>query len=358
MPLTPLDPDSPDARSRHLLVLPADVAPDEVETLAVSRFPRAEWEVEPISAASRGGGVFGGRSTPGAPGVLRLSRHSTLNGPFGLDDGAAAALGLPAAATIAYVSHAPVERGPEPWAVGGDRDGLRRAFPDGLPVRDEERTVSWLVAAARRLGGAVRIAPRDAAEAAAVLVPDPAAAVDLTVWSDIWLEPDAALAVMRQAVPRAYLNLPSASWEGPPRGTGERPVPGAEDLDEERRRALHAVADERDIATLTDPPPMHGYGALVDLQLDGMIALEVSGETLLPPVIAAVPWASQGAVAYRVRWEPADLEQREAERPSLQHRVERGRAAPLVIAITRAVHQAVGGEITDMMDFVVDPADL
>jgi hypothetical protein len=38
--------------------------------------------------------------------------------------------------------------------------------------------------------------------------------------------------------------------------------------------------------------------------------------------------------------------------------VARGRAAPLVVAVARAVHATVGGEITDAMEFVVDPADL
>jgi hypothetical protein len=154
------------------------------------------------------------------------------------------------------------------------------------------------------------------------------------------------------------LNLPTTPWGGPASGTGDRPAPGAERLDAEVRRALHRAADDHDIATLTEPPPMQGYGCLADLELDGIIALEVAGETTLPPVIAAVPWAAQGAVAYRVRWEPPDLEDANAERPSLQHRVARGRSLPLVVAVTRSVHAAVGGEITDEMDFVVDPADL
>ncbi|WP_024286500.1 hypothetical protein [Cellulomonas sp. KRMCY2] len=359
MALPPLDPSSDDATRRHLLVLPADVGPDELETLAVSRFPRAAWEVEPTAASARTGGGARGPRVPVSPaGILRLSRHSTLHGPFTIDRTTATALGLPMSAGIAYVVHATVERGERPWPTGGDRDGLRRAFPDGLPVRDEERTVAWLVAAARRLGGAVRAAPPRAGVAGALLVPDPAAAVDLTVWTDIWLEPEAALAVIRQAVPRAYLNLPSGRWNGPPQGTGERPVPGTEAMDPARRRALHAAADDHDISNLTSPPPMRAYGALADLDLDGMLAVEVSGETRLPPVIAAVPWAAQGAVAYRVRWEPADLEDMESERPSLSHRVARGRATPLVIAVARAIHKAVHGEITDAMDFVVDPLDL
>lgn len=356
MPYPALDPTSADPALHHLLLLPGDVGPDEVETLALSRFSRAAWDRPPGGTAVRtaGGGSRGSR-TGAPPGALRLSRHSVLVGPFTVDRGAANALGVPPSAGQAYVVEAPVERGATPFPYGGDRDGMRRAFPGGLPVRDEARTVAWLIAAARRLGGAVRTSARGGSPAT-LLVPDPAAAVDLTIWTDIWLEPDAALTVMRQALPRAYLNLPTPQWAGPRRH--ETPVPGTEPLTPEMRRALHAAADEHDIRALVDPPPMTGYGALADLDLDGMIALEVAGETRVPPVIAQVPWAAQGAVAYRVRWEPTDLADREQERPSLQHKVARGRAAPLVVALTRAVHKAVGGEITDIMDFIVDPADL
>lgn len=352
-----LDPAAPDVAGRHLLVLPADVEPVEVEILAVSRFPRAAWEVDPGTTPEPGSGR-GGRGGGTAAGVLRLSRHSTLTGPFTVDRGTVTALGLPTAVGTAYVVTAPTERGDPPWPTGGDRDGLRRAFPHGLPVRDEERVVGWLIAAARRLGGGVRVPAAEPDEPPVLLVPDPAAAVDLTVWSDIWLDPAAALTVARQALPRAELNLPAGGWAGPPTGTGVQPVRGTEEMDAADRRALHLAADERDLAVLRDPPPMQAYGALADLELDGIIALEVAGETSLPPVIAAIPWAARGAVTYRVRWEPFELEEMEAERPSLTHRVARSRATPLVIALTRAVHNAVGGEITDAMDFVVDPADL
>ncbi|WP_225752670.1 hypothetical protein [Actinotalea sp. Marseille-Q4924] len=352
MALPSLTADDPEVLSHHLLVLPGDVGHDEVEVLAASRFPHAHQETPPTLTPPRPVGARGLRTSQPPPGVLRLSRHSTLVGPFTLDPPTASALGVPTSAGLAYRLHAPVERGTPPLQEGGDRDGLRRAFPDGLPIRDEERTLGWLLAAARRLGGAVRTAT------ATILVPDPAAAVDLTVWTDIWLEPDAAVTVMRRAAPRAYVNLPTTRWGGPPPGTGERPVRGADALDDAQRRALHAAADERDMATLTAPPPMTSYGCLADLELDGMLALEVAGETQLPPAIAAVPWAARGAVAYRVRWEPPEIEELHAERPSIQHRVARGRALPLVVALTRAVHAAVGGEITDEMDFVVDPADL
>ena len=152
MPVPPLD--LRDAVGRHLLVLPGDVGPEEVEVLAVSRFPRATWEQAPGSVRPGGHGRRG--AVPA--GVLRLSRHSTLVGPFLVDHATTVDLGVPPAAGQVYVLHAPVERGEAPWAGAGDRDGLARAFAAGMPVRDEERVVTWLVAVARRLGGAVRVA--------------------------------------------------------------------------------------------------------------------------------------------------------------------------------------------------------
>lgn len=331
---------------RHLLALPGDLGHDEVEALAVSRFPRAAWEVEPAPATRS--------SRAPRPGVLRLSRLSTLVGPYALDRAAVHELGLPTSAGQAFVIEAPVERGEAPWPGGGDRTGFGRAFPHGLPVRDEQRVLDWALAAARRLGGTLRVVAEPDGPGV-VLTPDPAAAVDLTVWSHLWLEPDAALVVMRRAIPRARLNLPDDAWSGP---AVHGAVPGTEVLTTEQRRALHEAADVYDRAALEEPQPMYAFGALADLDVDGVVALEITGETDLPPTVAGLPWASRGAVAYRVRWEPPDLEDLESEHPPPQHRVARGRATPLVVAVARAVHATVGGEITDAMDFLVDPADL
>lgn len=353
MALPRLD-DVDDLDAHHVLVLPSGIGPESVEILATSRFPRAAWEHH---ATPPQVGARAPRLAAQPAGTLRLSRLTTLVGPYQVDRGTATELGLPIGTGSAYVLHGPTERGAPPWAgATGDRDGLARAFPDGLPVRDEARMLDWAIAVARRLAGAVRTAAGQDGRAPVVLTPDPAAAVDLTVWSDRWLDPDAALAVMRQALPRAYLNLPAGTWQGPPSDLGR--VPGTEALTDAQRAYLRAEADAFDRAMLADPAPMDTYGLLADLDLDGFVALEIGGEPSPPPVVAGLPWAANGAVAYRVRWEPVDETELEQERPSLAHRVARGRATPLVVAVARAVHGRVGGEITDMMGFVVDPADL
>jgi hypothetical protein len=344
-------PFNPAEASHHLLALPGDVVHEEVQILASTRFPRS------VGATAEGSSRRDARRTS-APRTIQLSRLSSLVGPYGLDQAAARELGLPGAMGVVYALRAPVERGEPPWPESGDRNGFGRAFPAGLPVRDEARVLDWALAAARRLGGALRTAPGPGGRPGTVLIPEPAAAVDLTVWSDVWLEPEQALAVMRQAVPRASLNMPGAVWQGPPPGVGERAVFGAEVLTAEQRAAIHAAADGFDRAALADPEPMRAYGALADLEADGLLALEVSGEPEPPSVIARLPWAGAGAVTYLVRWEPPDLDDLESEHPPTAHRVARSRVTPLVVAIARALHRTVGGEVTDMMGFIVDPADL
>lgn len=356
MALPALD-DVDDLDDHHLLVLPTGIGPESVEILATSRFPRAAWEAP--GAAAPQPGARAPRVAAPPPGVLRLSRLTTLAGPYRLDRGTATELGLPVGSGTAYLLDTPTERGNPPWSgTTGDRDGLARAFPEGLPVRDEARMLEWAIAVARRLAGVVRTAAGPGGRAPVVLAPDPAAAVDLTVWSDLWLDPDAALVVMRQAIPRAYLNLPAGTWQGAPSDARELRVPGTEPLTDAQRQYLHAEADAYDQAMLTEPAPMTSYGLLADLDLDGFIALEIGGDEAPPPVIAGLPWVAQGAVAYRVRWEPVEEADLEQERAPLAHRVARGRATPLVVAVARAVHAKVGGEVTDMMGFVVDPADL
>lgn len=377
--LTRLPADDPGLRDRHILALPADVAADEVEVLAVSRFANARWEETPQDTLQPRGiigpmtAALGIRSVGSATiptRTLRLARLSTLNGPFRMETVDAVSLGLPTTSTLAYVLVCPRERGEKPYP-GGDRDGLKRAFPDGMPIREEERVLQWMVAAARRLGGSVRTG-----ENGTVLTPDVDSAIDLTVLSDSWLEPAEALAVVQQVLPRARLSEATGTWTGPAPGVGRdaagRPGWVAEAggrglsaalerhgvADEAERRRLMDEASAYDELMLAVPPVPEAYGVLVDLGHDGMLAVEAGVETSLPPLMRDLPWTQGGVVAYRVHWEPPFIEELEAERPSFEHRVARSRAAPLVQAVARVVHAAIGGEIADEADFLVDPEDV
>ncbi|WP_421735377.1 hypothetical protein [Cellulomonas sp.] len=368
----------PTLRSRHLLGLPEDVGADEVEVLAISRFAQARWEdsdvvpqprgiMGPMTAAL-GIRAVGSSTTPAR--TLRLARLSSLTGPYRVEAEDAVSLGLPTTSTVAYVLVAPRERGEKPYP-GGDRDGLKRAFPEGMPIREEERVLQWLVAAARRLGGSVRIG-----EHGTILTPDVDSAIDLTVLSDSWLEPAEALAVVQSVQARARLSQAPGSWTGPQPGVGRdatgrpgwvaeaggRGLSAALDRygvdDEAERQRLMDEASAFDELMIAVPPVPEAYGVLVDLGHDGMLSVEAGVETTLPPLMRSLPWTQGGVVAYRVHWEPPFIEELEAERPSFEHRVARSRAAPLVQAVARAVHGAIGGEIADEADFLVDPEDV
>jgi hypothetical protein len=330
-----------DVLGRHLLALPAGPGPDEVGMLAVSRFAAARWEESES-------GLEGARA-------LRLGRLSRLVGPFPVTPGDAMSLGLPGATGAAWLLDCPAERGAPP-GPGGDRDGLKRAFGGAMPVREEERAVQWLVAVARRLGGAVRIGGTGT-----VLTPDPGAQVDLVLYTDRWLEPSQLLATARQVVRRAK-----------PSGAGNRYVGRDEPIDprlaahlgrhgvrdEQERRRLAAEAAAYDAYMMSHPQPDVRYGIEADLDVDGILVVEVTGQDEVRLVRPSLPWTRGGLVAYRVHWEPAELVELELERPSLAHRVARGRAAPQVRSVARALHAVVGGAILDESEFPVDPSTL
>lgn len=337
-------------QARHLLALPDDVLVDEVETLAVSRFAGARWDVVPpgvvpLTPAPKVAG-------PREPGVLRTSRHTTLTGPY------APGPGMPPGTAQVFEVVSPRERGEPPYPGGGDRDGLGRAFAAGLPEKEEGRATRWLVDAARRLGGSFGVDLDVDGRPSVVLTPDQGVTVDMTLYTDVWLEPDAAQSVLQRVDRRVRLALDAEPWQGPPDGIAEKPLYPGEKMDPEFRRRLHAEAEKNDIESLENPPPLDGYGLMLDLGVDGIVAVEIGGEDALPLLLRALPWTADGAVAYRIRWEPADLVAAQDEVPTLDHRVARKRVGELVADLARVLHGTVGGEIADEAGFLVEPADL
>ena len=344
-------------QAHHLLVLPAEVEIEEVELLALSRFPATRWEVAPASGAD---GLL-------APGLLRTSRHTTMIGPYALPPSIAQQVSPhadddEAGASFVMDVSVPRERGEAPEPGAPDRDGIGAAFVAGLPVREEDRVVRWLIAAARRLGGAVVVdwgdldpaGPTNAEHAPDVLMPgghgpdgyilcpDPDALIDLTVFSDVWLAPEAGLMSVRAVAPEARFAPGGRAWEGPP----------------DQLAMVNPAADDFDIAALTADVPPTGYAIHIDLGAGDLIAIEIGGEEVLPASLAGLPWASDGALAYRVQWIPCDFTELELPDPSGSHRVKREQAGRRVEAIARAIHHVVGGEIADQGDFLVNPEDL
>ena len=157
-----------------------------------------------------------------------------------------------------------------------------------------------------------------------------------------------------------------------PSGAGDRFLGNDESLDPRLEAHLerHGVQDERersrlaaeaaayDAYMMSHPQAATGYGIEADLGMDGILTVEVSGLDEVPLVLSSLPWTRDGVVAYRVHWEPTDFVELELERPSLAHRVARGRATPQVRGVARALQAVVGGAILDASDFPVDPSTL
>lgn len=323
---------APTETARHLLGLPEDVELEEVELLALSWFPHARWQVRPA---------------PLSAGVLRLSPLTTVAGPYATPAGR-----LPddTSCVLDVVTARHREGPPHPGTT--DRDGIGRCFPLGLPAGPEAEVARWLVAVARRLRGSVLVDGRH------VAVPDPEASVDLTVYTDVWLDPSAALAVVREIEPGARPAGQGADWAGPPDGIAARDLSAAGGMTLDQRRAVQEAAEHRDLEVLSAGVVLDGYGVEVDLGRSGVVHVEVAGEGLPPVSLQGLPWARTGAVAYRVRWLPEDDRALHLEHVGPELAAARAHAAALIVELARALHAAVGGEIADDADFLIDPEGL
>ena len=318
------------AEPRHLLALPSDVTPDEVEALAVSRFDDAGWT---------------------GPSSLRLTGPALLTGPWRLDDALRQALDLPGWAVTAMLLRCPVQRSaPVPRELLG-LGGLLDAFPDGEPVEVEGEVLRHLLAQARRLGGALRLAGTGA-----VLVPDPATAVDLTVHAPVWLDPDACREVLTTVLPGVRLLHEDLTTDAVAAEPQRPDIPTG--LDDDERAWLHAEAAALDRAVLAQPQVLDGYAAVAPVGPDratagDMLEIGVAGDVPPAPVLRALPWARAGVVTYEVRWRPADPQAALGARPSLAARRHRDAGRRAVERAARALHEVVGGELVDDDGFLV-----
>ncbi|QOR70382.1 hypothetical protein IM660_17595 [Ruania alkalisoli] len=321
------------ALARHLLALPDDVTVEEVEALALSRYPRAHWVADD---------------------VLQLEEETYLSGPFLVTAADRAELGLPVWAEHAYLLTCPPERGgPVPeelQAVGG----LLAAFGQGSVEGMERAAVEVLCAMGRRLAGVVRTSTGH------VLEPGPMAGVDLVVHAPVWLHPDALVHVLRPALPGVRLlaepdppRTLSSSANHPSNAEQLSVRPGVRELDEGERAWLHAEADAYDAHALNEPQVTEAYGAVSPYPDGGTIGVSVEAEVLVPLVLAGLEWAATGTIAYSLRWYPADpvaLEQHRAGRVVLDQRED---ARTRIEAAARAIQAATDGEVTDDDQFLV-----
>lgn len=253
--------------------------------------------------------------------ALRVSRHSRIEGPF-TDSVARQKLGIPQQNPELFVIDCPRERGEPPFLNLPERTGISRACPDGLPIRDEGRVLNWAVAVARRLGGTLRVAP-----SGTILRPDIESSVDLTVLSQVWLDPQAARKVASAALPHV-----------------------------EFHRALTPF-DEVSTAEFLSLEVSEAYGLGSDLEADGRVDVLAGLADDIPLALRPV-WQDATVISYQVRWTPLEIEDLEQEIPSLDTRIARRRAFDLVARVAAHLHGAIGGHIVDDDWFLVDPTEL
>ncbi|MDR2454706.1 MAG: hypothetical protein LBD51_09325 [Bifidobacteriaceae bacterium] len=320
------------ADTHHILALGGDIEAGELALLAATRWKRVEQ----------------------AMGEIGLSRYSSLFGPYKVGAALGATLGLPRGLHQAWIANTLTERGDPPFLRALDPTGISRAFPTGLPVREERRVADFLVAAARRLGGVVRFHG-----SGLMVAPVPDGALDLSVFSPLWLEPEAALATARAVVPRFRLAIDWHAFAPTPQAPAAETLgdPGLA-VDPARRNEALAAARAGDAAALAGQPSLDRYALTADLGPAGTLVIEISGVDQPPGALREVPWAAPGAVEYAVRWIPRNPEHLLMEFPPAEHCQTRAQMASLLAGIARVIYQTVGGEVLDSDGFPIDPTDL
>lgn len=221
------------ANSHHLLLLPKEHTGEELEALAISVWDEAGWT---------------------APGTLHLTEGATLEGPWTLPDSDCNGWILRCAASRA-AAPSPAIMEIDPWA---------RAFPDGMPVGTEYKTLVTLHRIARRLDGKLRLAGSDT-----VMAPDRESAVNLRIYAPDYLPS----AYLREVLEEYFPNL---------EGTGT------------------AVAAAMGVAvTPTDTPP---YAFLLPVGLRSKIIVGIRKIDQPPRVLRWEPWSRRPAFLYEINW--------------------------------------------------------
>ncbi|WGW11992.1 hypothetical protein LWF01_18205 [Saxibacter everestensis] len=341
-------------QSTHLLLLDGEVEPSDVVILLQTRLP----------TLTRIDGEH-----------WRLSRHGSVVGPVELTAADRVALGIDETIEAVFGLEIPREREASPppsWLA--DREGLHLAFPEGLPTRGEGRALELLIDVARRLHLSIRLADEPStgarpdepstgarpdehsgsgAPAPRIITPDPGDAVDLCVFSAYWLSPETLEPLARRVAPTAELAIATQEWHGPPPGLVNEPGDGADaDLTEEQRVALHARSDQFDAEALAGEEVLDGYAIVCPLP-GGAIELRVHVAEELPAALGGIDWGDIDVTEYEVRWTDAGEERYTAD-PSEEFIEARESARPIVERLSRALAEAVNGEIVDEFGFLVN----
>jgi hypothetical protein len=320
-------------RSHHLLLVPSTSSVEEVSELAAARVMYGDLVHD---------------------GEVALGRHSRLVGPFELNMEEAVDAGVPMPWTVVYALDAPVEREDPPLPGLDDRDGFAYAFPRGLPWREEGRGLHLIVAMARRLHGVVRISGGE------LIQPDPDRAVDYTIRSPYWLDPDTLKAVVSRELPAAGLALDGAPWAGPSPGSYDGSAfhgdVAHDPLHPDELAWLHQQADAYDMEVLAGEDSVDAYavvGPIGDGRA-GMIEVRVHVAPAPEPAVAREEWSDGPYVVYEIRWICPDQRERERRVATPEFDLLRQHVADEVLRVVRSVVEATSGVVTDEDGFWVD----
>lgn len=305
--------------SDHVLALPASA---DVAVLARAWFADARWVTEPLDAAAAAaqlkplsGARFRGmvQEASACEGEMSLAPGVVLRGPYPLTAAQTQALDLPSRRASAYAVRVTGAPGRQAPAHHPDpRDELARAFPRGKPAGVELLVARWLVAAARHARGAVLV------DGGGVpVVPDPEAAVNLSLFSAYALPAEQALALLRTVLVQARLAGSTTTLDGP-----------------------------------------QEYWVRAETPYDGAVTMGFHRAESLPLALSTIPWRDSGPFAYRVRWDPATEDDQGLEHPSQLHAIARTRMAPVVASVTRTLHRAIAGTVVDEGGFMRDASFL
>ena len=325
--------DLQDAREHHLLLVSEAVDPAELEALAISMWDEAGWL---------------------APGRLRLSSDAEIVGPWSLDQPTRAALGTPATLTNAWILHCPVARAKQQAnAVMGE---WAKAFPEGMPVGLEYRVLEALRRMARRLAGGMRIAG-----SGYVMVPDADSAVNLTVYSPRWINPEDLIQAMRERAGFEQMKdardiVPEAP-EPPPLSPAQAAHieklkaelgPVREDIASKIAKAREELEGHRN-----EPQVVDGYALMSPIGNRSDMMIEVHAVPVPPRVLRWEPWTAGAIIEYQVRWLPGAAPTPGAVAMSRTARLERLRSTQDIEKAAGLIATLVGGNVIDEDGFLV-----
>ena len=336
--------------TNHVLLLADDVAPDEVEALALSQDIQSGW----VGVSS-----------------LQLFPGVSLLGPWKVDAEMRSLLGAPEWTTQLMILDCPrIRAGALPAELAG-LDPLSDAFPHAQPTGAELVALTRLRAIARRLAGALRLIPGGDTEEPVLVEPSPEVSASLTVYAPVWLGPEDLVAVLQPVAPevstalevvqpRGAVGLDAIDPEqleslveriGP--DVFEKAWRGSEKVRQDTmRQEIVAAATGNVIEEVRD-----GYAVVtpVDPEHEGWGRIEVrAGATDgLPLAVRGEPWARGAVLSYDLRWIPQDQADAYAEVVSRSRRRERQTARDLVEELATVLVAAVSGVAVDDDGFLV-----